>query len=171
MSSIQTTFKVFVDTNFLISLLKSTDVFHEIAINWYKNLKSNNKLTRFYLSTISISEYCRFGDRKDIPPFFKIEPFNDEHAELSGRIYKYHYSNKKSIEELNTSKNIITNDIKIIAQAAINKPDIFLSADIGLEKIHQKCLSNSLLDYKFINFKNSYNSIQGMFDFEVSLKQ
>ncbi|MEK7433208.1 MAG: PIN domain-containing protein [Cyanobacteriota bacterium] len=158
-SSTQKIKRIFVDTNFLSSLLKSSDSLNNQALDWLEKIKIDNSKTYFYLSTITIAEYCRFGDREDIPNYFQIFPFDDESAELSADFSKIIFPNKSTLNHyISLPKNIITNDIKIIAHAEIIKPDIFLSSDQGLESIFKILKTDSKLTYKFYNFKNPYRS-------------
>lgn len=160
MSSVPQTLKrIFVDTNFLSSLLKENDPLKNEALSWISEIKNNNKRPDFYLSTITIAEFCRFGDREAIPNFFQILPFDDDSAELSSKMANLIFPAKQTLAQyVSLPKNIITNDIKIIAHAETIKPDMFLSADKGLESIHNILKNQKLVSYNFFDFKKTYAS-------------
>lgn len=113
------------DTGFLIQLADPSKPFYDTAKQWFDALLARRQL--LYLSTIVISEFCLKQKLESLPrDLFQYAPFTVAHAMECARLdFKRH--------SLSTGKpgerDVIKDDMKIIAQAKCLKTKILLTND------------------------------------------
>lgn len=105
---------VLTDTSFLIRLLKADDPLHANAKAWFKELL--DRKVPMYLSTIVIAEWCVKGSLDELPlRNLRVLPFNVDHALRAGPFTRALLPRRKHDER--EERNLILNDVKILAQA------------------------------------------------------
>lgn len=123
---------IFLDSNFIVSLVKTNDPHHKTAFSYLRFLKENKK--RMLTSTICLSEYSVKSDASLLSRDLAILPFGIPDAHLAGkfRALQINAAMKTKGEE---QRCFIKDDIKILAQANNIRVPIILSADQKFKKM------------------------------------
>ncbi|MDR2152044.1 MAG: type II toxin-antitoxin system VapC family toxin [Helicobacteraceae bacterium] len=117
---------VMLDTSFLILLLKEGEQFHSNCLDYWKYFLENN--IDIYISTIAISEYSVKDDPYCLPlESMRILSFSFNDAALSGKIHNRLIAHIKSHDR--KERNIVINDIKLLAQTVANNIDTLITGD------------------------------------------
>lgn len=140
--------RIFLDNNFLIDVMDASQVRHNEAkryLDYY--LREGFPI---FVSTVVLAEYGVVGNLRSIPlSKMRITPFNMMHAAQCSVFAKYIFSERKQ-KHIDVARQVIHNDVKILAQAAAEKATILLSADGDMTKIFQKLSQN----FPFENFRH-----------------
>lgn len=124
--------KVMLDTSFLIRLYKKDDNLHQNCREYFEYFL--NKKIQMIVSSIATAEYCVKSPIKDIQlDKFRILAFNFQHSEIAGM-----YHSVSSTVKCDCSRNVIKNDTKMLAQAAYENIDGFVTSDKKLLTVFNK---------------------------------
>lgn len=150
--------KVFIDTNFLIHLLNDQDLIHDNAKKYFKYFLDNQMVV--LVSAIAIGEYCVKGDITELP-LKKIQTLNYTvlHAVKAGVCGAIAF-NARRRQEISTNRTVITNDIKLFAQAEMEKVDYYVTGDKNSREIFDLLKRDTGLSYKFIDI---YETVEDSF--------
>lgn len=111
-------FGVLCDTGFLIRLNQPQDPLHANARGYLKHLLAGDH--RIYVSTIALAEYAVRDKIENLPMrYFRVLPFNIDHAQKAGEFAATVFSQRDQIPEEITQRVIIPNDTKMFAQAEV----------------------------------------------------
>jgi hypothetical protein len=118
-----------------------------------------------FISTIAIAEYCVRGKLDELPlRNLKILPFNLDHADKTGELAEVVFKEKNRLSL--SQRNIIPNDIKLFAQAAIEKSIMYyLSSDSESFKIYKLLREKGLINFEFIDLSIPYAEFFGILGF------
>lgn len=114
------------DTSFLISFADPRRPHHKVAVDYFKHCIS----VKFpmWISTVAAGEFHVGQAFTDLPlQNFRIQPYNLQHALRAGDLLKL--LNSQTSTPRTDPRNIVINDLKIIAQAVEDKISIILSED------------------------------------------
>ncbi len=104
---------VLLDTSFCIRLLKSNDVLHQNAKDYFKFFLE--KKIEIYLSSIVVAEYSVKDDPANLPlEFVKIIPFDFFDGQTAGEFHSILLDHKAQLA--NIERNVIKDDCKLMAQ-------------------------------------------------------
>ena len=104
---------ILLDTSFCIRLLKSNDLLHQNAKEYFKYFLEQK--IEIYLSSIVIAEYSVKDDANNLPlEFVKIIPFDFFDGKTAGEFHSILINNNKQVK--NIERNVIKDDCKLIAQ-------------------------------------------------------
>ncbi len=150
--------KVFIDTNFLIKLLNNQDSIHDNAKKYFKYFLDNQMVV--LVSAIAIGEYCVKGEITELPlKNIQTLNFNVFHAVKAGACGAIAF-NARKIKEISTNRVVITNDIKLFAQAEIEKVDYYVTGDKNSREVFDLLRRDTGLSYQFIDI---YDSVEDSF--------
>ena len=117
--------KICVDTSYLISFADPTRPNHQAAVDYFRYCVEKGHL--ICLSTIVVSEFEVVQPASDLPlSHFHIIPFNFPHAVRSA---VYHRVIKGLPAPDNAGRNVVRNDLKILAQADVEGCSVILTED------------------------------------------
>jgi len=117
--------KICVDTSFLITFADSSRTNHSVAVDYFRHCVGKGHM--LCLSTIVVSEFECGQPTSDLPlQNFHILPFNFRHAVESAA---YHRQIKGTQTVDAAGRNVVRNDLKILAQAKIEECQIILTED------------------------------------------
>jgi predicted nucleic acid-binding protein len=153
---------VLLDTSFFIRLMDESEPLHKNALGYFRYfLESDFEL---FISTIAIAEYCVRGKLDELPlRNLKILPFNLDHADKTGELAEEVFKEKNRLSL--SQRNIIPNDIKLFAQAAIEKSIMYyLSSDSESNKIYTLLREKKLINFEFIDFNHSFGERFGILE-------
>lgn len=123
---------VFLDSNFIVSLVKTSDPLNASALAYFRFLKENKK--RLLTSTICLAEYSAKSDASLLSKDLAILPFSIPDAHIAGKMRALQIDS--SIKTKGEAQRcFIKDDIKILAQANNIKVPIILSADKQFKKM------------------------------------
>ncbi|MDI9334085.1 MAG: type II toxin-antitoxin system VapC family toxin [Cytophagales bacterium] len=116
--------KVLLDTGFLIALTNKNDPDHQVAKEYYELL--TNKGVEIYLSTIVASEFAVKQAIEDLPldEWLPLS-FNLPHSVKAGKFKNAVFATREKSDR----RDVVANDISILAQAAHEQIAIILSRD------------------------------------------
>ncbi len=145
---------VLLDTCFLINLQNEHCLHHKQAKEYYAYFLENQ--ISMYVSTISIAEYSVKGSYVDELPVsnFKITPFTISHSFSAGPFAALALENRKKVEmESGYNRTVITNDVKLLAQANVESHiKYFVTADANITKTFEAIFqSEQIANFKIIN--------------------
>jgi predicted nucleic acid-binding protein len=126
---------VLCDTGFLIRLNQPQDPLHANARGYLKHLLAGDH--RIYVSTIALAEYAVRDKIENLPMrYFRVLPFNIDHAQKAGEFAATVFSQRDKIPEEITQRVIIPNDTKMFAQADVTEAIThYLTADKKCEVV------------------------------------
>lgn len=154
--------RVFVDTSFLIRLLKEDDPLHQNAKDYIRYILDNSG--SIFCSSIAIAEYCVKGTLDELPlEFMHVIPFNIIHAVKAGEFASMCFDKKVEVAE----RVIIPNDCKLLAQAEVEKMQYFLTSDRESRKIYEVLHRESIVTYQFIDIRIPFNETFGVLSFSA----
>ena len=152
------------DTSFIIRLYKKDDEWNENAVGYFRYFLEENY--QIILSTIALGEYCVKGDVSDIQlDKIRISPHNAIHAILTGKCGAFLDKIKKAGVKVVDERIIITNDVKLFAQAQIDKSDYFISFDTRSKKVYDALKQEGLITFDFLDFHTPAGNVFGRLDF------
>ena len=153
---------VLLDTSFFIRLLNDEDPLHLNALGYYKYYLENEVILK--ISTISIAEYCVFGNLNDLPlKNLQIIPFNLNHAVRTGEFAKVIFTENKVAPEKLTPRAIIPNDSKLFAQADLDKSVTHFVTSDNRSKNTLNTLKTGLIPkFEIIDIQNPYDLTYGI---------
>jgi predicted nucleic acid-binding protein len=104
---------ILLDTSFCIRLLKSNDVLHQNAKDYFKYFLE--KKIEIFLSSIVIAEYSVKDDPTNLPlEYVKIIPFDFFDGKTAGEFHSILLNHKAQAADI--ERNVIKDDCKLIAQ-------------------------------------------------------
>lgn len=117
---------ILLDTSFCIRLLKSNDILHQNAKDYFKYFLEQK--IEIYLSSIVIAEYSVKDDANNLPlDFVKIAPFDFFDGKTAGEFHSILINNKEQIT--NMERNVIKDDCKLVAQIFNRKIGAYITKD------------------------------------------
>ncbi len=150
--------KVFIDTNFLIKLLNNQDPIHGNAKKYFKYFLDNQMVV--LVSAIAIGEYCVKGEITELPlKNIQTLNYNVFHAVKAGACGSIAFEARK-LKEISTNRIVITNDIKLFAQAEIEKVDYYVTGDKNSREIFDLLKRDTGLSYQFVDI---YETVEDSF--------
>ncbi len=151
---------ILVDNSFCTRLFKTNDEYHQNVLEYFQYFVENRK--DIILSTIVISEYA-VADNPDnllATENFKLLEFDYKDARMSGEMFKELKNHKDVIKK--TSRNIVINDLKIIAQIHNRNIDAYISKDVASLKTMIEPLRKIMpLSFEFIDLSIPLNKKLG----------
>jgi predicted nucleic acid-binding protein len=146
--------KVFLDTSFFIRLMKESDEHYANAQTYFKRFQEKD--ATFFLSTIAIAEYGTGDDISHLPfRLYKTLPFNVNHAKVAALFAKTAFEAKRKGAISLENRIIIPNDTKLLAQAEVEKADLFLARDENFEKLAQFLKEKGLISFEFLDIRRA----------------
>lgn len=146
--------KVFLDTSFLIRMTDNNDEHYANAQTYFKRFQEKD--VTFFLSTIAIAEYGTGDDISHLPfKFCKTLPFNVNHAKVAALFAKTAFEAKRKGAISLEGRVIIPNDTKLLAQAEVEKADIFLARDENFQKLAQFLKEKGLISFEFLDIRRA----------------
>lgn len=141
--------KVFLlDTCFVINLLNDGSKYHKEAYDFFVRL-SEDKDVILKMSTLAIAEYAIGGDVRMIPNNIQKLAYNFTHAAKSGDCGKV-YRQCLAVAKDN-HRAIVLNDVKMFAQAEVEKIDYFITADTKIYGTYNELHNTGLISFEFID--------------------
>lgn len=125
------------DTGFLIRLNQPQDELHANARAYLKYLLAGDH--QLFISTIALAEYAVRDKIENLPmKYFRVLPFNIDHAQTAGEFAKIVFSKRDQIPSEITQRVIIPNDTKMFAQADVTTAIThYLTADRKCEVVYR----------------------------------
>lgn len=115
--------QVLVDTSYLISFADPRRSHHAVAVEWFRHCVGNGIVLG--LSTLVAAEFEAKQRVTDLPLHnFRIIPFNMTHAQKAGSFYPL-FRDRDSEDK----RCVVENDLKILAQAEVEKFGVILTED------------------------------------------
>ena len=152
--------KVFIDTSFLIKLLNNQEALHQNALAYFKYFLEQKMVVM--VSAIAIGEYCVHGQITHLPlKNLQTLNYNVIHAIKAGR-YGAVALRARKLKQLPTNRVVITNDIKLFAQAESEKIDYYVTADTGSKAIYDLIRREDTVSYTFIDIHIPVNETFGL---------
>jgi predicted nucleic acid-binding protein len=145
--------KVLLDTGFLIALTNSADADHQVAAEYYKLLV--NQDVEIYLSTIAASEFAVKQPIEDLPlEDWIVLPFNLAHSVKAGKFKSAVFG----VRESGDRRDVVVNDISILAQTAHEQIPIIFSRDENTMYRWCRKLNNAqLCNIECVLLKNGFH--------------
>ncbi len=149
---------VFCDTSFFIRLLNADDPLHENALGYYRHFLVNGY--EMYVSTIAVAEFCIRGKADNLPfENLCVSPFDLNHAILAGPCAKVLFdARSRGVVEFD-HRIVITNDVKMMAQAQCEEADYYITSDSESRKMYDVLKEAEMVSFKFINLNDPYHSL------------
>lgn len=149
------------DTSFFLRLLDGEDPLHDTAYKCFKELCERGFI--LYISTIAISEYCVQNDTDSLPlANLRVVPFNIDHAVMAGKMNAEKMRQRDLGNTPDGSRNVVINDIKMMAQVSVEHIDYFVTCDTKARKTYDIILKVSDHEFQFIDISN--DSLQFLFN-------
>jgi hypothetical protein len=115
--------RVLLDTSFLISFANPLRPHHAVAVEWFRHCVKNR--IPLGLSTIVAAEFEMNERITDLPlRNFHVVPFNMPHAQKAGS-----FQNLLRDRDPADKRNVVINDLKILAQAEVEQFGMILTED------------------------------------------
>jgi hypothetical protein len=139
--------------------MDENDSLHENALEYFRYFLTE-KIT-IHLSTIAIAEYAVGDDPANLPlDNLLLESFDFRDGATAGKFHKEIKAGKENIPNYN--RRIITNDVKILAQAHNRNIEAIISKDANSYKDHVKPLTDlNFLQIQFIDLQTPLNLALG----------
>jgi hypothetical protein len=145
--------KICVDTSFLITFADPARPHHSVAVDYFRLCVSNGYM--LCLSTLVVAEFECGQPTSDLPlGNFIILPFNYRHAVESANYHRQ----IKGLEPVDlANRNVVRNDLKILAQAHIEDCSVILTEDANtLTRWAQRLNSSSQSEVSPILLKDGF---------------
>lgn len=145
------------DTGFLIRLNQPQDELHGNARGYLKNLLAGGHL--LYVSTIALAEYAVRDKIENLPmKYFRVLPFNIDHAQKAGEIAYTVFSIRDQIPSEISQRVIIPNDTKMFAQADVT-PAIthYLTTDQKCEVVYRLARGTGAMRFQILSLRTPYH--------------
>jgi predicted nucleic acid-binding protein len=157
---------VLCDTGFLIRLNQQQDPLHANARGYLKYLVLNGY--QLYVSTIALAEYAVRDKMENLPMrYFRVLPFNIDHAQKAGDFANIVFSQRDQIPEEITQRVIIPNDTKMFAQADVTAGiTYYLTADKRCEIVYRLIQSSSQIDFQILSVHTPFHQAFGELNLE-----
>lgn len=115
---------VCIDTGWLIRFADPSKEHHQVAVDYFRYCYTNGHT--MHLSTVVISEFEVRQDSATLPlQYFKLMPFNYDHAVLSAQFQQF-ILDQPALDE---PRVVVRNDIAILAQAQVQGCQTILTHD------------------------------------------
>lgn len=148
------------DTSFLIRLLDEADEDHNHALSYYRRFR--NEKVELLLSSIVMAEYGVKDDIDNLPiQVSKVVSFNPDHARLAAAFSKAAYEARRKGRVVLEHRVVIPNDTKLLAQAQIEKVDLFIARDNNCTTVHKFLKEKGLVNFKMIDLRTPPNQFFG----------
>jgi len=138
---------ILLDNSFVTRLFKMDDEYRENVVRYFEFFL--NKRVDMYLSTIVVSEYAVISNPDKLKELnsFQIIDFDYLDAVKSGRYFAF----LKSQNE-NQVRNVVINDVKLLAQADNRKIDAFITKDRRMfTKMIKPLMENNYLNIRYLD--------------------
>ena len=107
---------VIFDTSYFIRWAKPNETLHPAAQEYLKFLVEGGH--ELYVSTIALAEYAVRDSIANLPlRYFRILPFNVDHAQRAGEFARAVFEARKSLPVQLDQRAVVANDTKLFAQA------------------------------------------------------
>ena len=155
---------VLCDTSYFIRWAMPDEALHPAAQEYLKFLVEGGH--ELYVSTIALAEYAVRDSIAHLPlRYFRILPFNIDHAQRAGEFARAAFEARKSLPVQLDQRAVIANDTKMFAQAdTVSAITHYLTADRECEKVYT--LLNSVLTprFQFVHLSNPWHLTFGHLD-------
>lgn len=134
--------------------MNENDEYHVNDHTYFKRFQE--KGATFFLSTIAIAEYGVGDDISHLPfRLCKILPFNVSHAKAAALFARTAFDAKKKGAISLEGRVIIPNDTKLLAQAEVEKADLFIARDENCHKLAQFLKVEGLISFEFLDLRSA----------------
>lgn len=155
---------VLCDTSYFIRLAKPDDPLHQSAQAYLKHLVEGGH--HLYVSTIALAEYAVRDSIEHLPLlYFRILPFNIDHAQRAGEFARAVFEYRKSLPVQLDQRAVIADDTKLFAQADV-MPAItpYLTADRECQKVYSLLKSVRTPSFQFVHLSTPWHQTFGCLD-------
>ena len=161
MSKVTEKLGVLCDTGFLIRLNQPQDPLHANARGYLKHLLAGDH--RIYVSTIALAEYAVRDKIENLPMrYFRVIPFNIDHAQKAGEFAWTVFSKRDQIPEEITQRVIIPNDTKMFAQAEVTTAIThYLTADKKCEVVYRLIHTSTPMRFQILPLRTPHHQAFG----------
>lgn len=152
------------DTSYFIRWAKPSEPLHPAAHAYLKFLVEGGHT--LYVSTIALAEYAVRDSIANLPlRYFRIVPFNVDHAQRAGEFARAVFEARKSMPQQFDQRAIIANDTKMFAQADVI-PEIthYITADRECEKVYQLLKTTRAPGFHFTHLSTPWHQAFGQLD-------
>lgn len=150
------------DTSYFIRWARRNDTLHPTAQEYLKFLIEGGH--ELYISTIALAEYAVRDSIANLPlRYFRILPFNVDHAQRAGEFARAVFDARKSLPVEFDQRAVIANDTKLFAQADV-VPSIthYLTADRECQKVYGLLKSVLTPQFQFVHLSTSWHQTFGV---------
>jgi len=167
MSKAAEKYGVLCDTGFLIRLNQPQDPLHANARGYLKYLIANGH--QLYVSTIALAEYAVRDKMENLPMrYFRVLPFNIDHAQKAGDFAGIVFSQRDQIPEEITQRVIIPNDTKMFAQADVTKGiTYYLTADKKCEIVYRLVEGSAPINFQILSLRIPHQQAFGELGLDI----
>lgn len=146
--------RVFLDTSFLIRLLNDEDEDHVHARSYFNRFKKDK--VEFLISTIAMAEYGIKDNIEHLPlRNARIIPFNANHAQQTAAFARAAFAAKRKGVVALEKRVVIPNDTKLMAQAEVEKVDLFIARDDNCIALHKFLKAKGLVHFQFLGLRTT----------------
>lgn len=156
-----TVYGVLCDTSYFIRWAKPNEVLHPAAQEYLQFLIEGGH--ELYVSTIALAEYAVRDSIEHLPlRYFRILPFNIDHAQRAGEFARAVFEARKSLPAQLEQRAVIPNDTKLFAQADVT-PAIthYLTAHRECEKVCTLLKSIRTPGFQFVHLSTPWHQTFG----------
>ncbi len=114
------------------------------------------------VSSIAIGEYCVKGEITHLPlKNLQTLNYNVLHAIKAGKCGAIAF-NARKLKQLSNERVVITNDIKLFAQAEIEKVDYYVTGDTDSKSVFELLRRETGLSYQFVDINDTIQENFGL---------
>ncbi|WP_116126148.1 type II toxin-antitoxin system VapC family toxin [Lewinella sp. IMCC34183] len=154
--------KILLDTSFLIRVLDPNDPDHANFRRYLEFFLRKSDI--IYLSTIVAAEYGVMDSIHHLPlalSKIRILPFNLDHATKASEFGRASYdARRKGVVQVG-KRVIIPNDTKLLAQAEVERVNLFIGRDDNCQAVHRFLKTSELVNFEYQDARIPFNEFTG----------